>query len=62
MKKTILILVFLFSLVFATEAEAQRVTDSGYKVVANIKADGTIQDSSYKIIGHIKSDGTVQDA
>ena len=62
MKRTILFFVFIFSLVFATEAGAQRVTDSGYKVVANIKADGTIQDSSYKIIGHITSDGMVQDA
>ena len=59
------ILALFFSFCFlalAVEAGAQRVTDSGYRAVAFIKPDGTIQDGSYKIIGHIKPDGTVQDA
>ena len=45
----------------ATTASAQRITNSSYQTVANIKADGTIQDASYRTVGHIKSDGTVQD-
>ncbi|MBO4918081.1 MAG: hypothetical protein J5374_09425 [Bacteroidales bacterium] len=49
------ILALFFSFCFlalAVEAGAQRVTDSGYRAVAFIKPDGTIQDASYKIIGH----------
>ena len=41
---------------------AQKITDSGYRTVGYIKADGTIQDASYKTVGHVKSDGTVQDS
>ena len=43
-------------------ASAQRITDSGYRTVAHIKSDGTVQDASYRIIGHIRKDGLVQDA
>ena len=45
-----------------TTASAQRITNSSYQTVAQIKADGTIQDASYRTVGRIKSDGTVQDA
>ena len=33
-------------------AAAQRITDSGYRTVAHIKSDGTIQDAGYRTIGH----------
>ena len=52
----------LLCLCLCLAANAQRVTDSGYRTVAHIKSDGTIQDGSYRTIGHIKSDGTIQDA
>ena len=57
---SIILIIILLSL--ATGVKAQRVTDSGYRTVATIKSDGTIQDSSYKTIGYIKSDGKIQDA
>ena len=53
------LLVVLFSFGICS---AQKISDSGYKAVGYIKADGTIQDSNYRTIGHVKSDGTVQDA
>lgn len=56
----VLVLAFLFATPLL--ASAQKVTDSSYKVVAHIKADGTIQDATYKTIGHIKEDGTIQNA
>lgn len=64
MKRTKLPVIFLsfLLLLLASEVKAQRITDSGYRTVANIKADGTIQDSSYKTLGYIKSDGRIQDA
>ena len=37
---------------FSIGADAQRVTDSGYRTVAHIKSDGTIQDADYRTIGH----------
>ena len=52
----------LVLLMAGQSAAAQRITDSGYRTVAYIKSDGTIQDGSYKTIGHIKSDGTIQNA
>lgn len=53
---------FLLCLFLAcAAAPAQRVTDSGYRTVAHIKSDGTVQDASFRIIGHIKADGMVQD-
>ena len=33
-------------------AQSYRVTDGGYRTVANIRSDGTIQDASYRTIGH----------
>ena len=60
MRHVLLILIALTAF-FSTSAYAQQVTDSGYRTVAHIKSDGTIQDASYRTIGHIKSDGTVQD-
>ena len=63
MNKVFYLLMTLF-LVCGTaySATAQRVTDSSYRTVANIKSDGTIQDASYRTVGHIKSDGTIQDS
>ena len=57
-------LLAFFALMLAQSApvDAQRVTDSGYRTVAHIKSDGTIQDAGYHTIGHIKKDGTVQNA
>ncbi len=46
----------------ATEVKAQKIMDSGFRIVANIKSDGTIQDASFRTIGYIKSDGKIQDA
>ena len=60
MKKLIAIITTL--LLAATFCQAQKLTDSGYRTVGYIKADGTIQNSSYRTVGYIKSDGRVQDA
>ena len=47
-------LLAFFALMLAQSAPvaAQRVTDSGYRTVAHIKSDGTIQDASFRVIGH----------
>ena len=46
----------------ATEVKAQKIMDSGFRIVANIRSDGTVQDASFRTIGYIKSDGKIQDA
>lgn len=58
----ITLMVAVLVAVSVVPAMGQKITDAGYKTVAYIKSDGTVQDSGYKTIGHIKSDGTVQDA
>ena len=40
---SIILIIILLSL--ATGVKAQRVTDSGYRTVATIKSDGTIQEA-----------------
>ena len=64
MKRLTCLIVAVLALMLAgsAPAAAQRITDSGYRTVAHIKSDGTIQDAGYRTIGHIKKDGTVQDA
>lgn len=56
------LVLFLIAILASGVAFAQQVTDSGYRTVGYIKADGTVQDSSYRTIGHVRNDGTVQDA
>jgi len=53
MKRFILVLTAILALACASAA-AQQVTDSGYRTVAYIKSDGTIQDGGYRTIGHAK--------
>ena len=55
-------LMFALLLLAAIPGQAQKITNSNYQTVGQIKSDGTIQDKSYKTVGYIKSDGTVQDA
>lgn len=62
MKRLLIIAGLVLATVLGFDAAAQQVTDSGYRTVAHIKSDGTIQDGSYRTVGHVKSDGTVQDA
>ena len=52
MKKLFFLILTVVSFLLGHNAFAQRVTDSGYRTVAYIKADGTIQDESYRTIGH----------
>ena len=51
MRRIILILLVLLGTI---PAFAQQITDSGYRTVAHIKSDGTIQDAGYRTIGHAK--------
>lgn len=62
MKQLLPILLTLVLLLAGQSAAAQKITDSGYRTVAYIKSDGTIQDGSYRTVGYVKSDGTIQDA
>ena len=62
MNRLRLILLMVLGLLLCSVAYAQRVTNSSYQTVANIKSDGTIQDASYRTIGHINPDGTIQDS
>ena len=54
MKRILMFVLSIGLLAFATEAWGQRITDSGFKTIAHIKSDGTVQDSSYRTIGHAR--------
>ena len=56
------IMVLLTLLLSSGVCCAQKISDSGYRIVGYIKSDGTVQDAGYRTVGHIKSDGTVQDS
>ena len=49
-------------LLIGTGAYAQRITDSGFRTIAHLKSDGTIQDASFKVSGYFKKDGSIQDS
>lgn len=59
--KSFFLTLLALAVLACSSAYAQQVSDSGYRTIAYIKSDGTIQDGSYRIVGYIKDDGTVQD-
>ena len=62
MKRLLNILLPICILLIGTGAYAQRITDSGFRTIAHLKSDGTIQDASFKVSGYFKKDGTIQDS
>ena len=43
------IILILIALLVTASASAQQITDSGYRTVAHIKADGTIQEITMNV-------------